>query len=210
MSKMFKMNTMKKMALTAMALAAIATNAAPEKKRITLKFNHEQFKQESVIKLKREIKKLHPNMDFSKFDLKRVVLLAKSKKGKAEAYLKIGQYESAVESIDGNQFDFSSNQGYSPVVFQSFSENDNGVWQIHMKGNIKVKRINLVAEKKVEMVTKSCSFQFETVWGKDIKKFSASATGPKGSGVQAEACQKAKQKCKDLQSEVPLTQCTKL
>ncbi len=193
-----------------LALTAFTAKAAPETKRIVLEFNNEQFKQESVIHLKQEVKKLHPNLDFSQWDLKRVVLLSKSKKGNAEAFLKIGQYESAVESIPGNQFDFDSNGDYHPVVFQSFSENDNGVWQIHMKGNIKVKRVNLVAEKKVQLVTRECSYQFETIWGKDIRRFSASVTGPQGSGVQAEACQKAKKKCENLRDEVPLTQCKKL
>tara|TARA_Y100000780_G_scaffold231096_1_gene255053 strand:- start:28151 stop:28825 length:675 start_codon:yes stop_codon:yes gene_type:complete len=206
----FKMRMMKKVVTSAVALMTLSISAAPQKKSVVLQFDHQQFKKQSVIKLKQEVKKVHPKMDLTKWNLKKVVLRAKSKRGKAEAFLKIGPSVSAVEAIEGNQFDFQSNRAYHPITFQTFGDNDKGVWQIHMKGNIKVKQAKLVLQKKVQDVTRKCSFQFETVWGKDIKRFSASATGPKGSGVQKQACQKARAKCNHFKKDIPLTMCTKL
>ena len=205
----FKMKMMKKALTSAVALMTLSISAAPQKKNIVLEFDHQQFKKQSVIKLKQEVKKVHPKLDLTKWNLKKAVLRAKSKQGKAEAYLKIGAFVSAVEAIDGNRFDFHSNRAYHPVTFQTFSDNDKGAWQIHTKGSIKVKQVKLILQKKVQDVTRKCSFQFETVWGKNIKRFTASATGPKGSGVQKQACQKAKNKCNHFKKEIPLTMCTK-
>ena len=123
--------------------------------------------------------------------------------------MQIGRQDSRVETIDGNGYDFRQPGNYHRVVFASPGR-DGGKWQIHMKGRIKVDKVVLIAQKKAPrrpQVTRSCTVQFETIWGKDIKRFSASATGPKGSGVAAKACEKALNKCEKLEDEIPLTQC---
>lgn len=198
-----------------MFAAAFSSSAAPaaQNRRLVLNFGNQIFRQQTQIKLKQEVKRQYPNFNFQKFDLVRAVLVAKSKKGYGQAYLKVGAYESRIETIDGNRFDFPSNANYQRTIFTAPQPNNRGVWQLFMKGHIKVKRIVLIAKRKHQQrrqVQRQCQFVLETVWGKDIRKFSAQAQGLFGSGVKAKACQKARRKCASFQREIPLTQCTKL
>ena len=183
-----------------------------QNRRFEIPMYGEQFKGQNTIYIKQELKKQFPRLKIAKWDLKRVVLVAKSKKGQGKAYLQVGRFDSRTEFIDGNRFDFQDRGYFHRIPFEA-PRRDNGKWQIHLKGNVKVKKIVVVAKKDQPArphVTKKCGFVLETVWGKDIKKFYAQASGPKGSGVQANACQKAKKKCKAFQGEIPLTQCHKL
>lgn len=183
-----------------------------EPQQFEIDFYDQVFTRDSTIFLKQELKKLRPRMNFENWDLKRVVLVAKSARGFGEAYLQIGRDQSRIETVDGNHFDFQSNGNYHRIPFRSPGP-DAGKWQLHMKGRIKVKKVLVVAQRKAPrrpQVTRSCSYVLETVWGKDIKKFSAEATGIVGSGVQSDACKKALNKCNRLQREIPLTQCNKL
>jgi hypothetical protein len=183
-----------------------------QNRRFELPMSGKQFKGQNTIFLKQELKKQFPRLNVAKWDLKRVVLVAKSKKGQGKAYLQVGRFDSRVEFIDGNRHDFQDRGYFHRIPFEA-PRKDKGNWQIHLKGNVKVKKVVVVAQKnqpKRPQVTKQCGYVLETVWGKDIKKFYAKASGPKGSGVQASACQKAKKKCKAFQGEIPLTSCQKL
>lgn len=198
-----------------MILIALGAQARPghgQRERLTIDFHGQLFRGHSTIYLKQEIRKLHPRINFKKWDLKRVILHAKSARGYGEAYLQIGPQQSRIETIDGNGYDFRQPGNYHRVVFTS-PGNDPGKWQIHMQGRISVDKVVLVAKKKAPhrpQVTRQCSVQFETIWGKDIKRFTAQATGPRGTGVHAKACQKALRKCERLENEVPLTKCSVL
>lgn len=199
-----------------MALAFVANvNARPhqqQNQRFEIDFYGQQFQGQSTIYLKQEIKKLRPRIDFTNWDLKRVVLVAKSARGYGSAYLQTGREQSRHETVDGNPRSFRSHGDYHRIPFPAPGR-DNGVWQIHMQGNIKVNKVVAVMERKAPrrpMVTRSCSYVLETVWGQDIKKFHAQSTGPQGSGVAADACQKAYRKCNRAQDEIPLTRCNKL
>lgn len=192
-----------------MALTAQARPGRGENQRLEIDFGGQLFRGESTIFLKQEIQRKHPRINFNKWDLKRVVLVAKSARGFGEAYLQTGREQSRVETVDGNRSDFQSRGNYHRIPFPAPGQ-DKGKWQIHMKGRIKVKKVIVVAQKKQPrrpQVTRSCSVVLETVWGKDIKKFHAQAQGPRGTGVAAQACSKAMRKCQRLQNEIPLTQC---
>lgn len=200
-----------------MMSAIFSTSAAPnrQRRRLVLDFQNQIFRQHSQIKLKQEIKRQYPNFNFQKFDLVRAVLVAKSKRGYGQAYLKVGPFESRTETIDGNRYDFHSNNNYQRTIFTAPRPNDRGVWQIHMQGKIKVKRIVIVAKKKFQQrrqryVTRQCQFMLQTRRGRNIRMFSAQAQGPAHTGVQAQACHKARRKCVSFKREFPFAQCSRL
>lgn len=192
-----------------MTLTAQARPGRDGNQRLEIDFHDQVFRGQSTIFLKQEIKRQHPRIKFDRWDLRRVVLVAKSARGFGEAYLQVGRRQSRIETVDGNRFDFQDRRNYHRIPFPAPGQ-DRGNWQIHMNGRIKVNKVIVVAQRKQPrrpQVTRKCSAVLETVWGKDIKKFHAEAQGPRGTGVQAQACQKAMRKCQALQSEVPLTQC---
>lgn len=195
-----------------LAMGIQARPGQPQQQRLTLDFYGELFTQESTLFLKQEILRKHPRINFQNWDLKRVVLHAKSARGYGEAQLQIGRQDSRIETVDGNSYDFRQPGNYHKVVFTS-PGSDQGKWQLHMKGRIKVDKVVIIAQKKAPrrpIVTRQCSVQFETIWGKDIKRFHAEATGPQGTGVAAQACEKALHKCEKLENEIPLTRCVVL
>ncbi|MCF8058989.1 MAG: hypothetical protein K9K67_06820 [Bacteriovoracaceae bacterium] len=195
-------------ALAMMMALSVSANLG-QNERVEINYGGQVFQGQNTLFLKKEVTKLYPRINFQNWDLKRVVLVAKSARGFGEAYLKVGRDESRIETIDGNRFDFNDPGNFDRIPFVA-SGPDNGVWQIHLKGRIKVKKVALILQKKAPrrvQVTRTCQVVFETVWGKDIRKFSGEATGPKGSGVAAQACKQAMNKCNRLKNEVPLTQC---
>lgn len=168
----------------------------------------------SKILLKQELKKSYPSLRVNQLELKRVTLVAKSAKGNATAKLKVGNFTSREEIIDGNRRDFNSKGQFHRINFES-PRRDKGAWQVLMKGNIKVKAIIIRTDDarrpgndNNRNVTRTCQFRLEFFWGDDISTFSARATGPRGSGVLARACQKAQERCEA--ARFPATQCSKL
>lgn len=199
--------------ITILALVtALTTQARPDRngnQQLEIDFGGQLFQGQSTIYLKQEIRRKHPRINFDKWDLKRVVLVAKSARGFGEAYLQTGRQQSRVETVDGNRYDFQNRGNYHRIAFRAPGQ-DKGHWQLHMQGRIKVNKVIIVAKNKQPRrphVTRSCSVVLETVWGKDIKKFHAQAQGPRGSGVSHQACTKAMRKCNRLQNEIPLTRC---
>ncbi len=187
-------------------------SVAAQMRQLEIDFHGQEFRGQTTLKLKQEIKRAYPRLNLERAELERVVLVAKSRAGQAQARLLVGRYDSRIEQIDGNRFDFNSAGHFHRIPFEA-PNRDNGVWQIEMRGNIKVKKVlvNVWMERQRPVqVTKECGFVLETVWGKDIRKFHASATGIQGSGVQARACEKARKQCIAFSHDIPLTKCSKL
>lgn len=77
--------------------------------------------------------------------LKKVVLVAKSKKGNAQAYLQLGNKEKPTKTIgrSKNGFGFKANakESYHRIQWNANRPAQGGPWQIHMRGRIKVKAV---------------------------------------------------------------------
>ncbi len=101
------------------------------------------FQGQSTLPLKRMLRNQY-GINVQNFEIDRVRLVAKSRQGRGTARLKIGQWESYPETIQGNPYDFNSNEGYTfdRIMFRNNARfSDRGVWQILMRGNIKVKKV---------------------------------------------------------------------
>jgi hypothetical protein len=117
--------------------------------QITLRFNDEQFQGNSTLHLRQEILQqtnLSP-ADLNRVRVERVDLWAKSRQGNGRAALKIGNRETNFKEVDGRPSDFNDDDldTYERIRFENPNNNDNsnGVWQILLRGNIKVKRVVL-------------------------------------------------------------------
>ena len=75
-------------------------------RRFELDLNqHRVFRGENTIGLKRMLRDQY-GINSKRFDLRKVVLVAKSARGRGLAYLTVGDASSFEESIDGNRYDF--------------------------------------------------------------------------------------------------------
>lgn len=120
----------------------IRITVAKTSTRVRIPFNGELFTQDSTIALKRELNAM--GYDMRGAQLERVVLVAKSRRGRGNAYLVTGQNTTASQTIDtaplGFAFQDEMPRSYNRLRF--FPQgNTRGRWQIQMRGRIKVKAV---------------------------------------------------------------------
>lgn len=104
-----------------------------------------------VLPLKRMIKQQNPGLDLQNAEIKRVAVLAKSRMGRAQATLVVGQSSGYPSTIAGSPRAFNSNSPRSfsvtqleaPMYGGSF-----GKWQIELQGHIKVKEVIVTLKTK--------------------------------------------------------------
>ena len=101
-----------------------------------------------MLNLKQLARRYNPGFDPSRFDLKGVNLVAKSRQGMGEAYLQVGNERSYVERIAGNPMDFAIDR---PMTYEHISLNINdgsrGEWEVYLRGVVKIKRMVLLLER---------------------------------------------------------------
>lgn len=119
-------------------------------RNISVQLYGQQFRGLSTLKLKKLIKQQNPMINLQMAKIKKVVLVAKSKRGMGEASLIVGQDSSYPEYINGSprQFHSESPRSYSTVVLQNTSYDSAGKWQIELQGNIKVKEVIITIQTK--------------------------------------------------------------
>jgi len=110
--------------------------------RIRIPMGGELFTQSSTLFLKRELQALGHNVRGKK--LKKVVLVSKSKRGRGQAELMVGQSSMGSKNVAGSQGGLGF-QNDRPASYNRVKWNLNGrtpgAWQIHMNGRIKVKAV---------------------------------------------------------------------
>jgi hypothetical protein len=104
----------------------------------------EHLRGQNIIPIKRKIKQLYGHMNLRDMNLVGVTMLAKSKMGRAQASLIVGQEESYPQTIYGHPQNFHnpSSRSFSQVYLQNPAYGSSqGKWQIALRGNIKVQEL---------------------------------------------------------------------
>ena len=111
-------------------------------RRVRIPFGGELFAGENTLFLKRELRAMGYNVRNAK--LRKVVLVAKSRRGRGKAELMIGQNYKPVKTVGLAQAGYGF-QSERPASFNRIRWNARGrtpgAWQIHMQGRIKVKAV---------------------------------------------------------------------
>lgn len=127
-------------------------NAMASRERFVLDFNDSHIRghrgEPATLFLKRSLKQQYPRVDISKIDLRKVVLVAKSKKGRGGAKLRVGNRATAMYGVDGHPGSFQNKRrnSFDRVAFQNPSNNSRGPWQVDLKGNLIVRKVVLEVE----------------------------------------------------------------
>lgn len=104
------------------------------------------------LKLKMLAKQQNPYLDLRDLKLEEVILVAKSRMGMGNASLIVGGVKGYEQNIPGHPQDFYDNGRYTYTRVKlenpNYRDQSQGVWQIDLKGNIKVKRIILKVKEK--------------------------------------------------------------
>lgn len=120
-----------------------------QNQKIQLHVN-QHLRGQNTLKLKQMLKMQQGHINLQNMKLVAVKLVAKSKKGKGQATLIVGQNSSYSENIGGSPQDFHYPEHYTfdKIKFSNPSQSTQGKIQIKLQGNIKVKKVVLIVKKK--------------------------------------------------------------
>lgn len=126
--------------------------ASAERLRLQIDMGDQVFQagrnRTAVLPLQRLLRQQYPGIKLKKMELKRVVLVAKSKGGHGLANLRVGNKVSRERSINGQPQDFNRRSAatFDKVRFFNPAGRGYGKWQLQLKGKVKVRKIIVVAE----------------------------------------------------------------
>lgn len=146
------MKSLFKFSALAFSLLFATTLFAQYEKKFVLKYYGERFTQNSVLKLKQGLKNQH-GLNVNKWRIERVRLVAKSRQGNGRAKLVVGPNHTRWQRVDGGQRAFRIDQPWTwdKINFRNPSYRSEGNWQIHTRGNLKVKRVVMFLERKRDL-----------------------------------------------------------
>lgn len=136
--------------LCALSQVASAQRGGQDNRRLVVDYYDQEFRgRGNLLYLKKAIKRNYPRIDFSRFKLKRVRLVAKSARGRGQAALLAGGSWTSYKTVDGYPRDYQYNDPstYSRLDFFPNSQ-QNGPWQVELNGQIKVKRVVVILQRK--------------------------------------------------------------
>lgn len=124
-------------------------NAMAANQRFVLDFEDSRIRgyrgEAATIYLKKSFKNQYPWVDVSDKELRRVVLVAKSKRGRGGALLRVGDRMTDMYKIEGRARDFNDYRRYTfdRVHFSNPSPGSRGPWQMDLRGNFVVRKVVL-------------------------------------------------------------------
>jgi hypothetical protein len=129
---------------------ALPMAAMASRERYVIDFNDSHIRgyqgEAATIFLKKSLKAQYPWVRIADLELEKVVLMAKSKKGRGGAGLRVGNWTTDMYRVAGDpqRFHNSGKHTFDRVRFWNPSKNSKGPWQIELKGNFIVRKIVLV------------------------------------------------------------------
>lgn len=112
-------------------------------RKLVMKLDNQYYSGLSQIGIKRLIRKHHGNQVLRNKVIKKVTLVAKSKKGRASAALSVGGQYSHEHRIPGKKFAFyiDSPYTYHNITLQSPTLRSSGAVKVHLDGKVKIDKI---------------------------------------------------------------------
>jgi len=119
-------------------------------KRITLQKHGEEFRGMNTIRLKGELKRQRPNLRLRDFNLKKVIVMAKSFRGRGSMDLVIDGMQVSSSNVPGfpRGYDARDMRSYKRLVLKPRGQDTTGKWQLDLRGKIKIDSLTLVLEPK--------------------------------------------------------------
>ncbi len=135
-------------------LLTVLMTAMASGERYVLDFNDSHIRgyrgDAATIYLKKSLKAQYPWLQISDLELKKVVLVAKSKRGHGGAELRVGKWTTDTYEVGGEPWLFQDDRRYTydKIRFRNPSRDSSGPWQIKLRGNFKVKKVVVVVKER--------------------------------------------------------------
>ena len=135
-------------------LFALPLNVMAAKDRFVLNFEDCYMNgtkgEPATLYLKKALRQQYPGIDVTDFRLLKVVLLAKTKKGKGVVQLRVGPEVSDSYRVGGHPRGFRHNKrdSFDRVSIENPYNNSRGPWQLNLQGKFKVRKVVLVVKER--------------------------------------------------------------
>ena len=132
----------------------MAGKAWAAKDRFVLEYNDSHIRshrgEPATLFLKKALREQYPWVDVDDIELRRVVLIAKSRQGRGEAQLRVGHRMTDMYQVDGGSGRFRDDRRstFDRIHFSNPSYDSNGPWQIDMLGNFVVNKVVLEVDNR--------------------------------------------------------------
>ena len=126
--------------------------AMASEERFVLDFNDSHIRGHkgdgATILLKKALKEQYPWVQVLDLKLKKVVLVAKSKKGRGGAGLRVGKWATDMYEVGGRLRSFHNNDrsSFDRVKFWNPSHGSQGPWQLGLRGDFIVRKVVLIVD----------------------------------------------------------------
>jgi len=150
--KNMKLWVSKSLLFAMLMLFCIPAWAMASQERFVLDFNDSHIRshkgEAATIFLKKSLKEQHPWVQLSDLELKKVVLVAKSKQGRGGVGLRVGKVATDMYEVGGRPRSFHNNDrsSFDRVKFWNPSHGSRGPWQIGLRGNFIVRKVILIVD----------------------------------------------------------------
>ncbi len=116
--------------------------------RLVLDYDDQHYRGQNTLFLKRKARQQHPGVSLRDKELISVRLVAKSRFGRGQATLTVGQTDSYPETVGGNPDEFDNPRPYTfdRIRFNNPANSSQGRWQIQLRGNFKIRKVVLLIE----------------------------------------------------------------
>lgn len=96
-----------------------------------------------TIFLKKSLKEQYPWIDLKNSDLRKVVLVAKSKNGRGAVQFRLGDWLTGMHPIKGSSHSFQKGRRtpFDRIAFHHPYGKSRGPWQLHLKGNLVIRKV---------------------------------------------------------------------
>lgn len=130
----------------------MADRAWAAKDRFVLDYNDSHIRshrgEPASLLLKKALRNQYPWVEVGDLELRRVVLIAKSRQGRGKAQLRVGHRMSDMYLVDDGSGRRDRRDSFDRVVFRNPSFDSDGPWQIDMLGNFVVNKVVLEVDSR--------------------------------------------------------------
>lgn len=118
------------------------------RERVSIDLGGLHIRGDNVVYLRKALRQQRPDLPLRNYRISKVIMVGKTRLGRGTSTLRVGDWWGDAVQIDGTPSAFVSNHPHTfdRVVMHNTAHQAEGPWQVHLRGNFKIKRLVIVLE----------------------------------------------------------------
>ena len=124
-----------------------------ETKRLVIKYQDREIQalnRQATINIKRELQRIYPHLNLNSYNLKKVVVMSKSRDGYGTVQLGVNKKRGKAARVRGHRSDFHQGDrfNFDKIELSNPGGKSHGNWFLHFNGRFKVRKIVVAVEER--------------------------------------------------------------